>query len=50
MNEVSLTNNMDFDNDTFPKALSLEIDSKKVFGFKKLHGYSPSEFVKRIKG
>jgi cobaltochelatase CobS len=34
MNEVSLTNNMDFDSDTFPKSLSLEIDSKKVFGFK----------------
>ena len=34
MNEVSLTNNMDFDSDTFPKSLSLEIDSNKVFGFK----------------
>jgi len=34
MNEVSLANNMDFDSDTFPKSLSLEIDSNKVFGFK----------------
>ena len=52
MNEVSLTNNMDFDNDTFPKALSLEIDSKKVFGFKtnmKIFGFKEkTKFVPEI--
>jgi len=34
MNEVSLTNTMDFESDTFPKSLSLELDSNKTFGFK----------------
>jgi cobaltochelatase CobS len=34
MNEVSLTNNMDFKEDSFPNSLSLVIDSKKTFGFK----------------
>ena len=34
MNEVSHTNNMDFDSDTFPKSLTLEINSEKIFGFK----------------
>ena len=52
MNEVSLTNNMDFDNDTFPKSLSLEIDSKKVFGFKtnmKIFGFKEkTKFVPEI--
>ena len=52
MNEVSLTNNMDFDNDIFPKSLSLEIDSKKVFGFKtnmKIFGFKEkTKFVPEI--
>jgi len=52
MNEVSLTNNMDFDSDTFPKSLSLEIDSKKVFGFKtnmKIFGFKEkTKFVPEI--
>ena len=52
MNEVSLTNNMDFDRDTFPKSLSLEIDSKKVFGFKtnmKIFGFKEkTKFVPEI--
>ena len=34
MNEVSLTNNMDFNKDTFPNSLSLVIDSENTFGFK----------------
>ena len=34
MNEVSLTNNMDFDPETFPNSLTKVIDAKKVFGFK----------------
>jgi cobaltochelatase CobS len=34
MNEVSLTNNMDFNEDSFPNSLSLVIDSEKTFGFK----------------
>ena len=34
MNEVSLTNNMDFDPETFPNSLTKVIDSEKVFGFK----------------
>ena len=52
MNEVSLTNNMDFDSDTFPKSLSLEIDSNKVFGFKtnmKIFGFKEkTKFVPEI--
>ena len=52
MNEVSLTNNMDFDSDTFPKSLSLEIDSEKVFGFKtnmKIFGFKEkTKFVPEI--
>jgi len=52
MNEVSLTNNMDFDSDTFPKSISLEIDSKKVFGFKtnmKIFGFKEkTKFVPEI--
>jgi cobaltochelatase CobS len=52
MNEVSLTNNMDFDSDIFPKSLSLEIDSKKVFGFKtnmKIFGFKEkTKFVPEI--
>src|SRR5210317_2525635 len=34
MNEVSLTNNMDFDPETFPNSLIKVIDTEKVFGFK----------------
>ena len=34
MNEVSLTNNMDFNSETFPTSLNSIIDSEKVFGFK----------------
>jgi len=34
MNEVSLTNNMDFDPETFPNSLTKVIDTEKVFGFK----------------
>ena len=52
MNEVSLTNNMDFDSDTFPKSLSMEIDCKKVFGFKtnmKIFGFKEkTKFVPEI--
>ena len=52
MNEVSLTNNMDFDSDTFPKSLSLEIDTKKAFGFKtnmKIFGFKEkTKFVPEI--
>ena len=52
MNEVSLTNNMDFDSDTFPKSLSLEINSQKVFGFKtnmKIFGFKEkTKFVPEI--
>jgi cobaltochelatase CobS len=34
MNEVSLTNNMDFDPETFPNSLTKVIEAEKVFGFK----------------
>ena len=34
MNEVSLTNNMDFNSGTFPSSQTLFIDSEKTFGFK----------------
>ncbi|MDA9148848.1 AAA family ATPase [Alphaproteobacteria bacterium] len=34
MNEVSLTNNMDFDPETFPNSLTKVIDAEKVFSFK----------------
>ena len=34
MNEVSLTNNMDFNSETFPSSQNLVIDSEKIFGFK----------------
>ena len=34
MNEVSLTNNMDFDPETFPNSITTFIDDEKVFGFK----------------
>jgi len=34
MNEVSLTNNMDFNAETFPTSLTSVINPEKVFGFK----------------
>ena len=52
MNEVSLTNNMDFNEDTFPNSLSLVIDSEKTFGFKtnmKILGFNEqTKFVPEI--
>ena len=34
MNDVSLTNHMDFEAETFPTSLTSDIDAEKVFGFK----------------
>ena len=52
MNKVSLTNNMDFNEDTFPNSLSLVIDSEKTFGFKtnmKILGFKEkTKFVPEI--
>ena len=52
MNKVSLTNNMDFNEDTFPNSLSLVIDSEKTFGFKtsmKILGFrEKTKFVPEI--
>jgi cobaltochelatase CobS len=52
MNEVSLTNNMDFNKDTFPASLSLILDSEKTFGFKtnmKILGFKEkTKFVPEI--
>ncbi|MDC0093034.1 AAA family ATPase [Alphaproteobacteria bacterium] len=52
MNEVSLTNNMDFNEDTFPNSLSHIIDSEKTFGFKtnmKILGFKEkTKFVPEI--
>ena len=52
MNEVSLTNNMDFNEDSFPNSLSLVIDSEKTFGFKtnmKILGFKEkTKFVPEI--
>ncbi len=52
MNEVSLTNNMDFNEDSFPNTLSLVIDSEKTFGFKtnmKILGFKErTKFVPEI--
>ena len=52
MNEVSLTNNMDFNSETFPTSLNSIIDSEKVFGFKtnmKIVGFKEnSKFVPEI--
>ena len=52
MNEVSLTNNMDFNEDTFPNSQSLVIDSEKTFGFKtnmKILGFKEkTKFVPEI--
>ena len=52
MNEVSLTNNMDFNSETFPTSLTSIIDSEKVFGFKsnmKILGFKEkTKFVPEI--
>ena len=52
MNEVSLTNNMAINEDTFPNSLSLVIDSEKTFGFKtnmKILGFKEkTKFVPEI--
>ena len=52
MNEVSLTNNMDFNSETFPTSLTSVIDSEKVFGFKtnmKIVGFKEkTKFVPEI--
>ena len=34
MNEVSLTDKIDFNNDTFPSSQTLVINPEKTFGFK----------------
>ncbi len=52
MNEVSLTNNMDFNSETFPSSQTLIIDSEKTFGFKtnmKIVGFNEkTKFVPEI--
>ena len=52
MNEVSLTNNMDFNSDTFPSSQTLVIDPEKTFGFKtnmKIVGFNEkTKFVPEI--
>ena len=52
MNEVSLTNNMDFNSDTFPSSQTLVIDPEKTFGFKtnmKIFGFNEkTKFVPEI--
>ena len=52
MNEVSLTNNMDFNSGTFPSSQTLVIDSEKTFGFKtnmKIIGFNEkTKFVPEI--
>ncbi len=52
MNEVSLTNNMDFHAETFPSSQTLVIDSQKTFGFKtnmKIVGFNEkTKFVPEI--
>ena len=52
MNEVSLTNNMDFNAEAFPKSQSSVIDPEKVFGFKtnmKIVGFNEkTKFVPEI--
>ena len=52
MNEVSLTNNMDFNADTFPSTQSIIIDTEKTFGFKtnmKVFGFNEkTKFVPEI--
>ncbi len=52
MNEVSLTNNMDFNSGTFPSSQTLVIDSEKTFGFKtnmKIFGFNEkTKFVPEL--
>ncbi len=52
MNEVSLTNNMDFNSGTFPSSQTIVIDSEKTFGFKtnmKIVGFNEkTKFVPEI--
>ena len=52
MNEVSLTNNMDFNNDTFPTSQTLVVNPEKTFGFKtnmKIVGFNEkTKFVPEI--
>ena len=52
MNEVSLTNNMDFNSETFPSFQTLVIDPEKTFGFKtnmKIVGFNEkTKFVPEI--
>ena len=52
MNEVSLTNNMDFNSGTFPSSQTLVVDSEKTFGFKtnmKIVGFNEkTKFVPEI--
>ena len=52
MNEVSLTNNMDFKTEIFPTSQTLVIDSEKTFGFKtnmKIIGFNEkTKFVPEI--
>ena len=52
MNEVSLTNKMDFNSGTFPSSQTLVIDSEKTFGFKtnmKIVGFNEkTKFVPEI--
>ena len=52
MNDVSLTNNMDFNTETFPTSQTLVIDPKKVFGFQtnmKIVGFNEkTKFVPEI--
>ena len=52
MNEVSLTNNMDFNSDTFPSSQTLVINPEKTFGFKtnmKIVGFNEkTKFVPEI--
>ena len=52
MNEVSLTNNMDFNSGTFPSSQTIVIDSEKTFGFKtnmKIVGFNEkTRFVPEI--
>ncbi len=52
MNEVSLTNNMDFNSETFPSSQTLVIDPQKTFGFKtnmKIFGFNEkTKFVPEI--
>jgi len=52
MNEVSLTNNMDFNSDSFPSSQTIVIDPEETFGFKtnmKIIGFNgKTKFVPEI--